>query len=115
MELDEDHMWKGQTWLVGSSLALPSNFGMSEGSLVGIEGQRASWCMGLFINWLKSGRLNPAIEGNMGASRTYPETVPLDVTTGIESEPTPSWVPTQGLGPDMVTICGEAGLESNEE
>lgn len=31
---------------------LPSNFGMSEGGLVGIEGQLTSWCMGLFINWL---------------------------------------------------------------
>ena len=54
MELDEYHMWKDRTWLVGSSLALPSNFGIFEGSLVGIEDQLASWFMGLFINWLKS-------------------------------------------------------------
>lgn len=50
MELNEHHMWKDQTWLVGSSLELPSNFWMSEGSLVGIEFQPTSWCMGLFIN-----------------------------------------------------------------
>lgn len=33
MELDEHHMWKDQTWLVGSSPTLPLKLGMSEGSL----------------------------------------------------------------------------------
>lgn len=90
MELDEHHMWKDRTCLVGCSLALPSNFGMSKGSLVGLEGQPTSRCMGSFINWLKSGRLNPAIKGSMGAIRTVPETVSLHVNNMIELEPTPS-------------------------
>jgi len=54
---------------------------MSEESLINIEGQPSSWCMGSFINWLRSGRLNLAIKGSMGAARMVPETVPLDVTT----------------------------------
>jgi len=59
---------------------------MFEGSLGGMEGQLAFWCMGSFINWLKSSRLNPAIKGIMGVAETVPETVPLDVTTGIEPD-----------------------------
>ena len=89
MELDKHHMWKNRMWLVGSSRALPSNFGMSNGSLVDIECQLASWCMGSFINWLKSGRLNPTIKGSMGATKTVLETLPLDMTTRIELEPKP--------------------------
>jgi len=115
MELDEHHMWKERTWLVRSSPALPSNFGMSEGRLVKIEGQTTSWCMGSFVKWLKPGRLNPAIKGSMGALRMVPETVPSDVTTRIELEPTPGWVLAPAMGPNMVTICGEGGLESDEE
>ena len=115
MEVDEHHMWKDQTWLVGSSPALPSNFGMSEGSLVGIEGQPTSWCMGSFINWLKSGRLNPAIKGSMGVARMVPETVPLDVTTRVAPDPTPGWVHAPAVGADMVMICGEGGSKSDEE
>ena len=108
-------MWMDWTWLVGSSPALPSSFGISKGISVSIEGQPASWCMGSFINWLKSVRLNPTIKGSMGVVRTVPETVLLDVTTGIELEPTPGWVPTPAVGPYMVTICSEGGSESNEE
>ena len=115
MELDEHHMWKDRTWLVGSSPALPSNFEMSEGSLVNIEGQPASWCMGSFINWLKSDRLNPTIKGSKGAARMVLETVPLDVTTGIELEPTPGCLPAPAMAPNMVTICSEGGLESEED
>ena len=114
MELDEHHMWKEWTWLVASSPALPSNFGMYEGSLVDIEGQPISWCMGSFINWLKSSRLNPAIKGHMGVAGIVPETVSLDVTTRIEPEPTPGWVPPPDMGPSMVTICGKGGSESDE-
>jgi len=88
---------------------------MSEGRLVGIAAQSASWCMGSFINWLKSGRLNLAIRGIMGAVRTVPETVPLDVTTGIEPEPTRGWLPAPAVGPDMVTISGEGGSHSDEQ
>ena len=38
-ELDEHHKWKVITWLFGSSLNFLSNFGISEGSFVGIAGQ----------------------------------------------------------------------------
>lgn len=51
----------------------------------------------------------------MGDARTVPEIVPLDVTTEIELEPAPSWVLAPTVGLDMVTICGEGGLESDEE
>lgn len=115
IEFDENHMWKEQTWLVGSSPALPSNFRMSEGSLVDIEGQRALWFIGLFINWLKFGRLNPTIKGSMGATGTVPETILLNVTTEIELDPTTSWVPTPAVDPSMVTICSEGGSELDEE
>lgn len=115
MELDEHHMWKDQTWLVGFSLELPSNFWMFEGSLVGIEGHLSSWCMGSFINWLKSGRLNPTIKGSMGAARIVLETIPLDVITRIELQLTAGWVPAPAVGPDMVTIFGEGGSDSYEE
>jgi len=71
--------------------------------------------MGSFIDWLKSGRLNLAINGNMGVAEMVPETVSLDVTTGIEPEPTPGWVPTPIVGPNMVMICGEGGTKSDEE
>jgi hypothetical protein len=39
-EFDEHHKWKVITWLFGSSPGLLSNFGISEGSLVGITGQK---------------------------------------------------------------------------
>jgi len=115
IELHEHHMWKDRTWLVGSSPALPSNFGMSEGSLVGIVGQPASWCMGSFINWLKSGRPNPAIKGSIRDAGTIPETILPNVTTGIEPEPTPGWVPAPAVDLDMVMKCSEGSLELDEE
>ena len=37
------------------------------------------------------------------------------MTTGIEPEPTPGWVPTLVVGPNMVTICGEGFLKLDEE
>ena len=39
-EFDEHHKWKVITWLFGSSPGLPSNFKISEGSLVEITGQK---------------------------------------------------------------------------
>ena len=84
---------------------------MFEGSLVRIVGQPTSWCIGSFINWLKFGRLNPAMKGSKGASRT----VPLDVTTWVEPEPTPGWVIAPIVGPDMVMIYGEGGSKLDEE
>jgi hypothetical protein len=38
-EFDENHKWKFITWLFGSSLGFPSNFGILEGSLARITGQ----------------------------------------------------------------------------
>jgi len=105
MELEEHYMWNDRTWLVGSSLALPSKFKMYEGCLVCIEIQPTSWCMGLFINCLKSGRLNPAIKGSMGADKIVLETFPLDVTNGIDVKPTPGWVPAPVVRLDLVMIC----------
>ena len=55
------------------------------------------------------------MKGSMGATGMVLETVPLDVTTGIEPEPTPGWVPTPIVSPDMMTVCGEGGLKSNKE
>ena len=101
--------------MVGSYPTIPSNFGMYAGSLVGIEGQPTSWCMGSFINWLRSGRLNPTIKGSMRAARTVPETVLPDVITGVELEPPLGWVHAPALGLDMVTICNEGGSKSDEE
>ena len=49
----------------------------------------------------------------MGAAETVLETVPPDVTTKIELNPTLGWVPPSAVGPYMVTICGEGGSESD--
>lgn len=51
----------------------------------------------------------------MGAIRMVPETVPLDVTTRIETEPKLGRVPALVVGIDMVTICSEGGSESDDE
>jgi len=51
----------------------------------------------------------------MGASGMIPEIVPLDVTTGLEPQATLGWVPVPVVSPNMVMICGEGGLESDEE
>ena len=77
MEVDEHHMWKDRTWLVGSSPARPSNLGMSEGSLVGIAGQPTSWRIGSFVNRSKSGKLRPTMKGSKGAAEVVPMAVPL--------------------------------------
>jgi hypothetical protein len=51
------------TWLAGSSPAFPSNFGMSEGSLVGIAGHVGSWNIGSLVSLLRSGMLREAKYG----------------------------------------------------
>ena len=51
----------------------------------------------------------------MGAVRMALEMVPLDVTTGVEPEPTLGWVPTLIVGPNMMTVYGEGGSESDED
>jgi len=50
-------------WLEGSSLGLPSNFGMSKGRLDGIAGQVGSWSMGSLISLLRSGRFRLTMKG----------------------------------------------------
>ena len=42
-ELDEHHKWKVMTWLFRSSSGFLSNFGISEGGLVGMAGQTREW------------------------------------------------------------------------
>lgn len=84
MDLDEHHIWKEWVLLVGSSLELPSNLGMLEGSMVNIAGQLALWGIELLINWIKSRRLIPTIKVSIRVYRMVPETIPLDVTTGVE-------------------------------
>ena len=61
---DEHHKWKVMTWLPGSSACLPSNFGMSEGSFVGMGGHEGSCAMGSFVSLVKSGRFNVAKKGD---------------------------------------------------
>ena len=65
-ELDEHHRWKVVIWSVGSSPFLPSNFGMSEGSLVGTGGHLGLYRIGLFVNFKKSSKFNVARKGKRG-------------------------------------------------
>jgi hypothetical protein len=51
------------TWLAGSSPAFPSNFGMSEGSLVGIAGHVGSCNIGSLVILLRYGMLREAKYG----------------------------------------------------
>jgi hypothetical protein len=51
------------TWLAGSSPAFPSNFGMSEGSLVGIAGHVGACNIGSLVSLLRSGMLREAKYG----------------------------------------------------
>ena len=63
MLLDEHHRWNVIIWFWGHSLALPSNFEMSNGSLVGMGGQKACWKMGTFVHLANSGKFNWAMNG----------------------------------------------------
>ena len=106
-------MWKDQIWFEGSSLARPSNFGMSEGSFVGIAGQLASWCIGSFVNRSKLGRLRPAMKGSKGAA----EVVPMAVLLGLVPALGPGLPLALGPGPDIVKVIGgepEVKGEPNE-
>ena len=58
-ELEEHHKWKVVAQALGSSPTLPSNFGISEGSLVGTGGQE-DFCFN------KSGKFNVAGKGSLG-------------------------------------------------
>ena len=63
MLLDEHHRWNVNMWFWGHSPAFPSNLGMSDGILVGMGGQKASWWMGSFVNLAKSGKLRRSMKG----------------------------------------------------
>ena len=64
MLFDENHRWNVMIWFWGNSPAFPSNLGMSEGSLVGMGGQKCWWQIGSFVNWAKLGRLRHAMKGS---------------------------------------------------
>jgi hypothetical protein len=51
------------TWLARSSPSFPSNFGMSEGSLVGIAGHVGSCNIGSLMSLLRSDMLREAKYG----------------------------------------------------
>jgi hypothetical protein len=63
---EEHHKWKVITWLAGSSPGFSSNFGISEGSLVGILGHVGSCKMGSFMSLVKSGMLRDVKYGIVG-------------------------------------------------
>ena len=65
-EFEEHQWWKVVTCLLGSSPSLPSNLGMSEGSLVGTASQARSWAIGSFVNLDKSGRFSVVRKGSLG-------------------------------------------------
>jgi hypothetical protein len=65
-EFDEHQRWKVVTWSPRSSPFLPSNFGMSDGSLVGTRDHVGSWITRSFINLDKYARLSMAIKGRQG-------------------------------------------------
>ena len=65
-ELEEHHRWKVVACAPGSSPALPSNLGMSEGSLVGTGGHKGSCLTKSFINFDKSGKFKVARKGSFG-------------------------------------------------
>ena len=65
MELEEHHRWKDMIWFYGSSPTLPSNLGMSEGSLVGMGGHAGSFRMGSLVNLARLGRLRLAMYGKL--------------------------------------------------
>jgi len=99
---------------VGSSPGLPSNLGMSEGSLVGIAGQWGSWRRGSLMGLLKSGRLKLAIKGSNGVGVTIPMEVMLVGLHGL-----PPWLPSGFLAPtlvpDILEVWGWEDEKSKEE
>jgi hypothetical protein len=63
-EFDEHHKWYVMICVEGSSLGLPSNFRIFEGSLEGISYHEGSWLMGSLVNHEKSSKSNIARKGN---------------------------------------------------
>jgi hypothetical protein len=78
-------------WLEGSSPGLPSNFGMSEGSLFGII-QLGSWKMGSLINLFKLGRFKPAMKGIEGWLALALGLAPTMVELGLDEDEGPKEV-----------------------
>lgn len=70
-EFKEHHRWKVIMCVLGSSLALPSNLGISDGSFVGIGGQAGECRIGSFINFNKSDKFNVAKNGILGGGTTF--------------------------------------------
>ena len=66
MLFEEHHKWKVITWLVRYSPGFPSNFGIYEGSLIGILVHVGSCKMGSFVSLVKSGMLRYAKYGMGG-------------------------------------------------
>jgi hypothetical protein len=63
-DLDEHKRWRVMTWFFGSSFALPSNFGMSNGNLASITGQWGECRIGSFKILDNSGMSKVDRKGN---------------------------------------------------
>ena len=70
-EFDEHQIWKVITWLLGSSLGLPSKFGISEDNLEGITSKKGECKMGAFINRDKSSKSKVGKNGNFRLTSRY--------------------------------------------
>ena len=57
--------------VLGSSLTLPSNLGMSDGSFVGIGGQASECRIRSFINFDRSDKFKVARNGILGGGTTF--------------------------------------------
>ena len=89
--------------MVASSPRLPSNFGIYEGSFVGITGHMGSFRSGSLISWFKYGRLIPTTKGGKGVGViTLVEVQLMGVSWLVPGLP-PS-VPTPILVPHMMAI-----------
>ena len=67
-DFDEHHKWKVVTWSAGSSPVFPSNFGNSEGRLVGTGGQPGLYRIGSLVNFERSGKFNVSRNGKQGGA-----------------------------------------------
>jgi hypothetical protein len=70
-EFEEHRRCKFIICVLGSSLTLPSNFGMSNGSFVGMDGQAGECQIGSFINFDKLGKFNVARNWILGGGTEF--------------------------------------------
>ena len=70
-EFEEHHRWKVTMSVLGSSLTLPSNLGMSDSSFVRIGGQAGECRIRSFINFNKSSKSKVARNGILGGGNTF--------------------------------------------